>query len=101
MPAINEMEYGYDAAGVEAYLEEIQSGALTDAKTAVEDISGINNVLDNEWEGKAKENFKTNLEKDSKHVSDQFQALYEILTSEVNQAQAAMANKDEELIKVG
>lgn len=99
MPAISEMEYGYDTAGVEEYLEAIRTEALQHAKEAVEDISSIKTCCENEWEGRARENFVMNLEKDAKHVSEQFDALYNTLVGEIKSLNAAMANKDEELIK--
>lgn len=101
MPTIGDFEYGYDQEGMNQYLEQIKSTELQNAKDAVEDISSIKTVCENEWEGKARENFVANLEQDAKHVSEQFTALYQILESEINSAQAAMANKDEELIQVG
>lgn len=100
MPSISEMNFGFDSAGVEQYLEDIKSGALLNAKTAVEDTTDVVTILDNEWEGKARDNFKTNLTSDAKHISEQFDALYEILQTEISQVQAEMANKDEELIKI-
>jgi len=100
MPTISDLQYGYDNSGLEAYLEEIKAMFLDEAKTRVEDISAIKTCCENEWEGKARENFVANLEKDSKHVGEQFEALYQVLVNEINSLNAAMANKDEELIKV-
>ena len=100
MPAISEMEYGYSQEGLGKYLESIKSEVIDKASNAILDTSAIENVCNSEWEGKAKENFLTNLKKDAQHVSDSLATLYSILVSEVNSVQAAMANKDEELIKV-
>lgn len=99
MPAIGDMQYGYDTAGVEAYIEAIQTEALQLAKNAVEDISTIKTCCENEWEGRARENFVMNLEKDAKYVSEQFDVLYNTLKGEIHSLNAAMANKDEELIQ--
>lgn len=99
MPAIGDLNYGYDADGVQSYLDEIHSECIITAEEAVKDTTDIVTVLDNEWEGKAKENFKVNLVKDAAHVAEQFEALYNILVSEINSLQAAMANKDEALIE--
>lgn len=100
MPSISDMQYGYDTAGVSEYLEAIKSEALQLAKEAVLDVSEIKSCCEENWEGKARENFVVNLEKDAKHVSEQFDALYNVLVAEVNSLNAAMANKDEELIKL-
>lgn len=100
MADIKEFEYGYDQEGLTKYIESIRSTALKKAQEAVLATNKIVSVCENEWEGKARENFVENLKKDAQHVSDQFEALYGILEQEVAQAQAAMANKDEELIQI-
>lgn len=100
MPTINDLEYGYDAAGMEQYLNEIKAEYLDRAKDAVNDIQDITNVCQNEWEGRARDNFIANLTSDAQHVGEQFDALYVVLVQEINSLQAAMANKDEELIQV-
>lgn len=101
MPTISDFSYGYSTEGVANYLDAIHTDAIQKAKDAVEDISGIKTCCENEWEGKARENFVANLEQDAKHVSEQFDALYNILVTEINSLNAAMANKDESLINVG
>ncbi len=100
MPAIGDFAYGYDQAGLEEYINTIKTEALQHAVDAVNATDKIVNACENEWEGKARENFVQNLTKDATHVSEQFIALFNILEQEVNSAQAAMANKDEELIKL-
>lgn len=100
MPAIGDMEYGYSTPGVDEYLEEIKAQYLDKAKEAVLDINEIRNHCVDEWEGKARENFVTNLQNDANHVAEQFDALYNILQTEINSLNAAMANKDEELIEL-
>ncbi|MBR6948696.1 MAG: hypothetical protein IKH54_00745 [Bacilli bacterium] len=99
MPTISDLEYGYDASGVDKYLEEIKAIALTEAKDAVENVDDIVKCCEDNWEGQARENFVNNLRKDAKHVGEQFVSLYNVLQGEINSVHAAMANKDEELIK--
>lgn len=104
MPEINisTFEYGFSASGVQDYLEQIKTVALTNAKDAVNSKSALDPIrtaCEAHWEGKSRENFLTNLSKDADHVANQFDQLYNILESEINSVAAAMANKDEELIK--
>lgn len=99
MPTIEEMNYGYYASGVSSYLEEIKSTVLTKAQEAVIDTKQIETVCESKWSGKSKDAFLSNLKKDASHVSEQLGALYSVLQDEVYAVQAAMANKDEELIK--
>lgn len=100
MPSIGDLNYGYDKAGVDQYIDNIKGIVLTEACEQIRDISSIESVCDQEWEGQAKENFKTNLKTDAEHLCKQFEFLYNVLTSEINSVQAAMSNKDEELIKI-
>lgn len=98
MPSISELQYGYDAAGVDAYIEGIRAKVLTEVAAQLDDLSEITNACNNHWEGKAKEAFLQNLAKDKDHVKEQYQKLYNILESEISSVHAAMANKDESLI---
>lgn len=99
MPSIGDMKYGYDQNGLEEYLKDIKSRYLEQAAEAVLKYDGIVSCCENEWEGIARENFVDNLKVDATHVANQYNALYNALESEFNSVMAAMANKDEELIK--
>lgn len=98
MPAISDLQYGFDSQGVETYLKEIKSIVLTKAADALDSISGIKSVCEKNWEGKARDDFIVNLEKDKDHVKTQFQELYKVLEGEIEQVEQAMANKDRTLI---
>lgn len=98
MPKIGDMQYGFDTGGLEQYLHSIESEALQHAKDAVDDTNGIKSACEKNWEGKAKENYLANLEKDKQHVNEQLDALYNILKNEISSVMAAMRNKDEQLI---
>ena len=100
MAEIGGMEYGCDAAGVSNYISEVRVKLLDTASNRLKDTSAIRNVCEQEWEGQARENFLSNLDKDIEHVIDQFTSLIQVFESEVNSIQAAMANKDQELIKL-
>ena len=99
MPDIGSFEYGYDREGVNKYIEDIKATALQEASKALQNISAIKNCCDENWRGKAKDNFVSNLEQDSNYVAVQFFKLYSNLVSEIESVNAAMANKDEELVK--
>jgi uncharacterized protein YukE len=98
MPKIGDMQYGFDTGGLEQYLDSIKTEALQNAKDAVSNTDGIKSACENNWEGKARENYLANLEKDKEHVNEQLDALYNILESEISSVMAAMRNKDEQLI---
>ena len=98
MPSIGELNYGYDAGGVDAYLEEIKAKVLTEVAAQLEDTSAIESACNENWEGIANENFLANLKTDVAHVKEQYQVLYNVLNGEIQSVHAAMANKDESLI---
>lgn len=98
MAGIGELAYGYDASGVESYLEAVKSDYLLRAKDAVENIGVIKNICETRWQGQARDAFLFNLQADAKHVSNQLEVLYDILKKEVNGILAAMAEKDATLI---
>lgn len=98
MADFSSMEYGYNSDNVATYLDAIKNTALQNAKDAILATDNIKTVCDDNWEGKAKENFKSNLDKDAQHVANQLDSLFNILNDEINSVQAAMANKDESLI---
>lgn len=98
MPKIGDMQYGFDTEGLEQYLNSIRYEALQDAMDAVDNTDGIKSACENNWEGKARENYLANLEKDKQHVNEQLEVLYNILKNEISSVMAAMRNKDEQLI---
>lgn len=97
MPTIDELQYGYDAAGIKDYLDKIQAEALKGAEDAVKDISSIETCCKDNWEGQSRDVFLKNLQEDANFVAQQFDDLYKVLVDEINAVQAAMANGDSEL----
>ena len=98
MPDISQFNFGYDADGVNVYLENIRSIVLTEAAAALDDTSAIEKVCKEHWEGVARDNFLKNLQTDKEHVKEQFETLYSVLTTEIEQAQAVMGHKDYNMI---
>ena len=99
MPAISEMEYGYSAPGIEKYLDEMRAIVLTEAATAVEDISEIEAACNANWEGPAKEDFIKQFKETAKYVAEQYEKLYNILQQEMHVTGASYANFDKDLFK--
>lgn len=98
MPTISDLEYGFDSAGVEQYLENIKAIVLTEAQEKLDDIAEIKAACENHWEGKARDQFLEKLETDKNIVSSIFANLYRALEGEINQTRAEMAKKDRSLI---
>lgn len=93
------MEYGYNTSEVENFLNEIHSDALQAAKDAVNESSEVENAVNSNWEGKAKEDWLGLFSKDKEHVCTQLDNLYNVLRSEINELNTAMANKDQNMMK--
>ena len=92
MPSIGELNYGYDAGGVDAYLEEIKAKVLTEVAAQLEDTSAIESACNENWEGIAKENFLANLKTDVAHVKEQYQVLYNVLNGEIQSVRQTKMN---------
>lgn len=98
MPAIKDLQYGFDVDGVEEYIKDIKSVVLTQAADALDDLGDIKQACEKHWEGQARDDFLKNVEDDKEHVKEQFEALYQVLVGEITQAQLVMAEKDRKLI---
>ena len=70
MPAIKDLQYGFDVDGVEEYIKDIKSVVLTQAAEALDDLSDIKQACEKHWEGRARDDFLENVEKDKKHVKE-------------------------------
>lgn len=98
MPAISDLQYGFDVDGVEEYIKDIKSVVLTQAADALDDLGDIKQACEKHWEGQARDDFLKNVEDDKEHVKEQSEALYQVLVGEITQAQLVMAEKDRKLI---
>lgn len=94
MPTINQMSHGVDEAGVTDYIDKLKAVVITEAATAVKDISSIRTVCEENWEGEARKEFLELLQKDANHVADQYQALYDALFNEIKNVMESMQQFD-------
>lgn len=98
MPTIGEMSHGYNTSGVENYIAELKAIVLTEAAEEIKNIDEIRTACEANWEGQARENFLNNVKLDAEHVAEQYNQLYNILQTEINNVQNAMSNFDYNLI---
>lgn len=99
MPAINEMSEGFHTQGVAAYIDALKAIVLTQAAEAVKDISEIQTACEANWEGVARDTFLQNVKFDAQHVADEYQNLFNVLTTEIENTSAAMQRFDHSLIQ--
>ena len=57
MPTIGAMSHGFDEQGIESYLSNLKSIVLTRAAEQIRDITRIENACNENWSGKAKDNY--------------------------------------------
>lgn len=98
MPTISEMEYGGSTAGLDTYIDELRAKVIQEAaETIIPDISNIENVCNQEWEGAAKEKFLENFKNTADHVSNQLKVLHSILEKTLESVKDAMLLRDNNL----
>ena len=95
---IGEFSQGIDTAGVEAYLSQIKSEALDKASEAVLNTSDLENACTQNWEGQACKDFIEKLRASAKHLSEQYEMLYENLSNQINKTASEMKRFDETLL---
>ena len=97
MPTIQEMGYGFDSEGINTYLEALKAIVLTKAAERIRDISTIERVCNENWEGDSKERYLEHLRKSANHTAEQFENLYKILLTEITAIQNSMGVFDKNL----
>lgn len=99
MPTINEMQYGFDAAGIESYVEEVKAKSLEAAKEAAKETAPIKDALDQVWDGESKDKYFENLNADVNKFCEALDDLYAGFTTEVSNAAMVMKEHDKNMIK--
>lgn len=95
---ISEMSHGFDANGINEYLEQIKAIVLTEAIDALKDTSEIKKAVEANWNGKSASDFLIQLNKSVNHVAEQYESLYQILTREITNIGRKMTGFDNNLI---
>ena len=96
---IGNLKYGTSTSGTEEYVDLIRGIVLKDAAELIRNVKAIQSICDDHWEGKAKDNFKLNLQKHADHVADEFSHLFTTLENEVKGTNGVMIKNDENLIQ--
>lgn len=99
MPSIGDMQYGFETAGIETYIEEVRANSLEKAQNDADDISEIRSALDATWEGASKDAYLAGLVQDIAKFKEALANLYTGFVTEVHNASESMKNFDSNLIK--
>lgn len=95
---IADFSEGVDTSGVSTYLAEIKSDSLDKAAEAVKNTEVLKTACDDNWSGKACEDFKAKLDAAATHLAAQYDQLYKNLENQINQVALDMKTFDEGLL---
>ena len=92
-------DIGYDANEVQTALNNIRAQVIEEAQNQLrQQISDLENSVDEIWVGKSADNFKKNMQKDVNDICKGLDETYEMLKDEFNHITARMANIDATLV---
>ena len=91
--------YGYNANGIDRLIKEVNSIVMNGAAdNAVDNVSDVKKVCKEYWDGKARDNFVSNLEKDAKLFKTNLKKLKDAFEDEIQNAGRSFQNFDKNLI---
>jgi len=98
MPTIGDMSHGFDVQGVLLYIDELKAIVLTTAAEQIRNTTAIENACNEEWAGKAKDDYIEILRRTANHTAEQLENLYAILVSEISAVMNSMNEFDTNLL---
>ena len=91
---------GFDQEGVSTLLNDIKANLIQEAKDKLKSSkSELDTSLDEIWQGKSEERFKSNMHDDIETVCDALDDAYTSLETEVARARDAMGSVDNTLVE--
>ena len=91
--------YGYNANGIDRLIKEVNSIVMNGAAdNAVDNVSDVKKVCKEYWDGTARDNFVSNLEKDAKLFKTNLKKLKDAFEDEIQNAGRSFQNFDKNLI---
>lgn len=96
---ISTTDVGFDESGAKQFIQDIEVECVDKAKTHLKDnLATLNSAVDEVWQGKSADNFKSNMDKDVKAIIDALDKSYAAIVGEINQTLKAMENIDQNLV---
>lgn len=91
---------GYNQDGIKSLMEDIKANVIEEAKNSLKNSENtLDEALDEIWQGKSEETFKSNMHEDVLVVCDALDTAYNTLAAEIYRAGHAMGRVDEELVQ--
>lgn len=91
---------GYDANGVQSYINDINTNLVEEACTQLQTgLAGLRTATDQVWVGQSAETFKTNMEHDVDAICAAMRESREVLIAELKELANRMGQLDENLVQ--
>lgn len=95
---IDSLTTGISSSGMENYIEGLKAEYITTTEELIDDISNIQNIIDNGWQGVAKDNFMSQFEKARNNVKEDLRKEYDNLVARLNELQAQYFEADSNMV---
>lgn len=95
---MNDVTIGFDAAGAEDYLTNLNNLLINQTKEKLEDLNGIEGALQSGWQGTAQENFMANLKTAEQKVQKTLDELEAALRSQFAEISSAWQEQDVDMV---
>lgn len=91
---------GFDQDGVRNLLSDIKANVIQEAQDQLKTSVGeLDTALDDIWQGKSEERFKSNMHEDVETICDALDDAYNSLVAEIGRARDAMGAVDNTLVE--
>lgn len=95
---MSEVTIGFDAAGAEDYLSNLNNLLINQTKEKLDDLSGIEGALQSGWQGTSQENFLANLRSAERKVQTTLDELESALKSQFAQISSVWQEQDVDMV---
>ena len=95
---MNDVSIGFDAAGAEDYLNNLNNLLINQTKEKLDDLNGIEGALQSGWQGTAQENFMANLRSAERKVQSTLDELESALRGQFSQISNVWQEQDVDMV---
>ena len=93
--SMNDVTIGFDAAGAEDYLNNLNNLLINQTKEKLDDLNGIEGALQSGWQGTSQENFIANLRSAEQKVQTTLDELESALRNQFSQISSVWQELDD------
>lgn len=96
--SMNDVTIGFDAAGAEDYLNNLNNLLINQTKEKLDDLNGIEGALQSGWQGTSQENFIANLRSAEQKVQTTLDELESALRNQFSQISSVWQEQDVDMV---